>query len=107
MSRHHTLPPIIYTPAPPKPRETRRRRGVGSAQGSFAADDVDETEESNAATQPTFAHGAGQPSQNSSAQLNAAEQHIPSTTGKLSSDTLKVMLEVQEQTSADNGSDET
>ena len=104
MSRHHTLPPIIYTPAPPKPRETRRRRGVGSAEGTFAADDAEETEESNGATQSSLARDAGRPSQNSSPQLNAAEQHIPSTTGKLSSDTLKAMLEVQEQTSAENGS---
>jgi hypothetical protein len=80
---------------------------VGSAQGTFAADDVDETEESNSTTQPTFARGAGQPSQTPSPLPNADEQHIPSTTGKLSSDTLKAMLEVQEQTSAGNGKDET
>lgn len=103
MSRHHTLPPIIYMPAPPKPKETRRRRGVGSAQGMFTADEADETEESNATTGPAVAPGAGRPSQ----PLNAAEQHIPATTGKLSSDTLKVMLEVQEQTNAESGGDKT
>ena len=26
MSRHHIQPPVVYTPAPPKPKETRRRR---------------------------------------------------------------------------------
>ena len=36
------LPPVVYTPAPPKPKETKRRRGVGYAQGTG---DVDETEE--------------------------------------------------------------
>jgi hypothetical protein len=42
VSRHHMLPPIIYTPAPLRPKETRRRRGVGCPQGKG---DVDETEE--------------------------------------------------------------
>ena len=44
MSRHHILPPIVYTPPAPKPKETKRRRGVGYAG------DVDETEEASAAT---------------------------------------------------------
>ena len=104
MSRHHTLPPIVYTPAPPKPKETRRRRGVGSAQGTSAADEADETEESGAPAQPTFTHGAGQAAQGAP-PFKAAEQHIPPTTGKLSSDTLKTMLEVQEQAGAENSKD--
>ncbi|MFT4120298.1 hypothetical protein [Bradyrhizobium sp.] len=102
MSRHHTLPPIIYTPAPPKPRETRRRRAIGSAYGLFAADEADETETDNTSAQPTFARATARPSQQ---PLNAAEQHVPSATGKLSSDTLRAMLEVQEQTRADSGWD--
>jgi len=90
----------VYTPAPPKPKETRRRRGVGSAQGTFAADEAEETEESGAPAQPTAGRAAqGAP------PFNAAEQHIPPTTGKLSSDTLKTMLEVQEQTSAESSKD--
>ncbi|KJC54610.1 hypothetical protein UB31_02935 [Bradyrhizobium sp. LTSP849] len=103
MSRHHTLPPIVYTPAPPKPKETRRRRNVGSAQGTSAADEADETEESGAPAQPTFTHGAGQAAQG--APPFKAAEHIPPTTGKLSSDTLKTMLEVQEQASAEGGKD--
>ena len=104
MSRHHTLPPIVYTPAPPKPKETRRRRNAGSAQGTSAADEADETEESGAPAQPTFAHGAGQAAPRAP-PFKASEQHIPPTTGKLSSDTLKTMLEVQEQTSAESRKD--
>ena len=104
MSRHHTLPPIVYTPAPPKPKEARRRRGVGSAQGTFAADEADETEESGAPAPLTSAHGAGQAAQGAP-PFKAAEQHIPPTTGKLSSDTLKTMLEVQEQAGAESGKD--
>jgi hypothetical protein len=45
VSRHHTLPPIIYTPAPPKPKKTERRRGVWSVKGKRAADEADATEE--------------------------------------------------------------
>jgi hypothetical protein len=101
VSRHHTLPPIVHTPAPPKPKETRRRRGVGSAQGTLAADDADETEESSAPAQPTFARVSGRAAQDTPS-FKAAEQHIAPTTGKLSSDTLKTMLEVQEQTSAES-----
>ncbi|WP_426613392.1 hypothetical protein [Bradyrhizobium sp. McL0616] len=104
MSRHHTLPPIVHTPAPPKPRETRRRRGVGSAQGIFAADEADETEDSSAPAQPTLAGSTGRATQGAP-PFNAAEQHIASTTGKLSSGTLRTMLEVQEQTSAESSKD--
>lgn len=101
VSRHHILPPIVYTPAPPKPKETRRRRGVGSTQGTRAADEADETEEagevsySAAATGPSSAHQPALPTE-------TAERHVPSTTGNLSADTLRVMLEVQEQETADS-----
>ena len=104
MSRHHTLPPIVYTPAPPKPKETRRRRNAGSAQGTSAAEEADETEESGAPAQPTFAPDAGQAAPGAP-PFKTAEQHIPPTAGKLSSDTLKTMLEVQEQTSAESSKD--
>jgi hypothetical protein len=75
VSRHHILPPIIYTPAPPKPKQTRRRRGVGYAKGTSEVDETGETSE-------------------------AAERRIPSTTGKLSESTLKELLLAQEQDSA-------
>jgi hypothetical protein len=99
VSRHHTLPPIVYTPAPPKPREARRRRGVGSAQDSYA---TDETAETGAPTQPTFTRGTEQASP---APFEGAERHIPPTTGNLSADTLKTMLEVQEQQSTESHKD--
>jgi hypothetical protein len=34
MSRHHILPPIIYTPEPPRREEARRKRGVGTTRGA-------------------------------------------------------------------------
>jgi hypothetical protein len=97
VSRHHMLPPIIYTPAPPKPKETRRRRGVESAgdvDGTEEAGDVEETGETRA-----FAatRAAAPPLPDTSTAVEGAERRIPSTTGKLSESTLKELLLAQEQ----------
>lgn len=96
MSRHHILPPIVYTPAPPKPKETRRKRNVGGAQAKRALDATDETEEASEAAQTPPARGAQSLPQHST-PIEAAERRIPSTTGKLSDGTLQAMLEVQEK----------
>jgi hypothetical protein len=93
VSRHHILPPIVYTPAPPKPKETRRRRGVGFAE---ATGDVDETEETSAASNTASARGAAALPQHQT-PVEAAERRPHPTTGNLSEDTLKAMLEMQEQ----------
>ena len=95
MSRHHTLPPIIYTPAPPKPKKTERRRGVWSVKGKRAADDVDAAEETGETANAAPARNASPLPQHS--PVEAAERRIHSTTGNLSDGTLKAMLEVQEQ----------
>ena len=89
MSRHHILPPIVYTPPAPKPKETKRRRGVGYAS------DVDETEETSAATNTAPTRGAALPQHQT--PVEGAERRLHSTTGNLSEDTLKAMLEMQEQ----------
>jgi hypothetical protein len=96
VSRHHILPPIIYTPAPPKLKETRRRRGVGQLQSKG---DVDETEEAGEATNATPARGAQALPQHS-IPVEATERRTHSTPGKLSDGTLKAMLDVQEQDGA-------
>jgi hypothetical protein len=105
VSRHHMLPPIVYTPAPPKPKETKRRRGVGALQGKRAADGVDETEETSEAVSTAPARSAAALPQHST-PVEAAERRVHSTTGNLSDGTLKALLEVQEQeagaTAADN-----
>jgi hypothetical protein len=93
VSRHHILPPIIYTPAPPKPKETRRRRGVGHLKGTRA---TDETEEASEVTDAAPTHGAQALPQHSR-PVEAAERRVHSTPGNLSDGTLKAMLEVQEQ----------
>ena len=95
MSRHHILPPIVYTPEPPKPNETRRRRGVGSVYGKPATDETeDETEDASdlANTGPL----RNSPLPQNQTPVEAAERRIPSTTGHLSEDTLKALLEAQE-----------
>ena len=101
MSRHHTLPPIIYTPAPPKPKKTERRRGVWSVKGKGkgAADDVDATEEAGETSHAVPARNAS-PLPQHSTPVESTERRIHSTTGNLSEGTLKAMLEVQEQESA-------
>jgi len=96
MSRHHILPPIIYTPEPPKPKETRRRRNVGYAQGAKATDESEETDEAGEVSRTTQPRGASAlPSHQT--PIDGAERRIPSPNGKLSDDTLKAMLEVQEK----------
>ena len=94
MSRHHILPPIIYTPEPPKPKKAERRRGVGYATGADAADEAEETGEIFTSGGPARATAA--PPQNPAPPAEGTERHIPSTTGKLSDDTLKELLLAQE-----------
>ena len=96
MSRHHILPPIVYTPTPPKPKETKRRRSVGYVEGKG---DVDETEEAGEATNAAPTRSTSALPQHST-PVEATERRMPSTTGNLSDGTLKAMLEVQEQEGA-------
>jgi hypothetical protein len=98
MSRHHILPPIIYTPEPPRRKETRRKRGVGYARGAGLTDETEETEAAGEVSRTTQARDASSlPSH--STPVESAERRIPSPNGKLSDDTLKAMLEVQESES--------
>jgi hypothetical protein len=96
VSRHHILPPIVYTPAPPKPKKTERRRGVGNLKGKGATDEASETEETSEVSHTAPTTGAAALPQHSR-PVEATERRVHSTTGKLSEDTLKAMLEVQER----------
>jgi hypothetical protein len=92
VSRHHILPPVIYSPPPPKPKETKRKRGVGYASATEATGEAEETSETSD-TAPARASALPQQQR----PVEATERRVPSPNGKLSDDTLKAMLEVQEQ----------
>ncbi len=92
MSRHHITPPAVYMPPPPKPKETKRKRRIGYAQGASDVDETGETEEAGAASATRNARPLPQ-----QIPVEAAERKIPSPNGKLSDEMLKAMLEVQEQ----------
>jgi hypothetical protein len=97
MSRHHILPPIIYTPEPLRPKEARRKRGVGYARGAGLTEETEETEGVGKTSRTTQPRAASALPQQHSAPIESAERRIPSPNGKLSDDTLKAMLEVQEK----------
>jgi hypothetical protein len=96
MSRHHILPPIIYTPAPPKPKEARRKRGVGYARGAGLTEETGETAEAGEASHTAPPRAASALPQHQT-PIEGAERRVPSPNGKLSDGTLKAMLEVQEK----------
>ena len=99
MSRHHILPPIVYTPAPPKPKKTERRPRTSALQksGAAASGDVGETQETGEVfTSGTPAQAPVHP-RDPFAPVESAERRIPSTTGKLSDGTLKELLLAQER----------
>jgi hypothetical protein len=95
VSHHHITPPAVYMPAPPKLKETKRKRGVGYSQ---ATGETEETSESDETAAAKSARAAGVPQHQ--LPVEAAERRIPSPNGKLSDDTLKAMLEAQEQDNA-------
>jgi hypothetical protein len=102
VSRHHILPPIVYTPVP-KPKKAESRPNIRRIQnkGVAASEDAAEAEEAG----EVWAYGApvraaAHPLQDPSTPIENAERRIPSTTGKLSDGTLKELLLAQEQESA-------
>jgi hypothetical protein len=96
VSRHHILPPIIYTPEPLRPKEARRKRGVGYARGAGLTGETDETEEAGEVSRTAQPRTAPALPPHSTL-IDGAEKRVPSPNGKLSDDTLKAMLEVQEK----------
>ena len=90
MSKHHTLPPIIYTP-PPKPKKTEKKRRVGvGLLGEL--DEAAEARESGAASQPMPMR---LPAQNF-AEIEGADHKPRHPSGRLSQATLSVLLQAQE-----------
>jgi len=96
MSRHHILPPIVYTP-PPKPKkiETRKRRiQVGTAGTIDEMDEAGETHEASGFG-PSTPVGHQLMPQNFAA-IEGSESKPQHPRGRLSENTLKVMLLAQE-----------
>jgi hypothetical protein len=89
VSRHHIQPPAVYMPPSPKPKETKRKRGV---RYNGAVDETGETEETGDVSATRNARPLPQ-----HVPVEEATRKIPSPNGKLSDEILKAMLEVQEQ----------
>ena len=92
MSKHHTLPPIIYTP-PPKPKKTEKKRRVGvSLLGEL--DETAETRESGASAQsmPVI----NRPPPQNFPEIEGAERRPRHPSGRLSQGTLSILLQAQE-----------
>jgi hypothetical protein len=90
MSKHHTLPPIIYTP-PPKPKKTEKKRRIGvGLLGEL--DETAETRETGASGQPMLMR---LPPQNFP-EIEGADHKPRQLPGRLSQGTLSVLLQAQE-----------
>jgi hypothetical protein len=100
MSRHHMLPPIVYTPQP-KPKKIQSRKSRVQSRSAAAvknAADVEDTEETRETSAPRQAAPAsGHSALQNFVPIEGAEQKTRSTTGRLSEGTLKTMLLAQEQ----------
>ena len=93
MSRHHMLPPLVYTPPPaPKKVEPKKRR---LQVGSF--DEMDEAAETSetAATSPA-APVAIKPPLAPMLAIEDSASKPQRRTGRLSQDTMTVLLRAQE-----------
>ena len=92
MSRHHIMPPVIYTPPPPKKIETKNRRiGIGTLS---EFDEAAETQELG---------GTGQSSpvatkllQQNFPEIEGSDRKPQGPQGRLSQGTLSALLRVQE-----------
>ena len=91
MSKHHTLPPIIYTP-PPKPKkiEKKRRTGIGMLGELDEASDARET----GGASPSMP-SVRLPPQNFP-EIEGADRKPRNPSGRLSQGTLSVLLGAQE-----------
>jgi hypothetical protein len=96
MSRHHILPPIVYTP-PPKPKkvEGRNTRRIQKRDATSAAS-VGDAEESEETFASSGARAPAPPPRDPFAPIEGAEERTQRSAGKLSKDTLTTMLQAQE-----------
>jgi hypothetical protein len=100
-----TLPPPIYTPPPkakPAPRRTTVGRAFksGSTSGTTDVDDTDDTEDIHSAGRQINPLTGRSDKDGSSEDGDTQKRKPPSMSGLLSDSTLKVLLQLQEQTSS-------
>ena len=94
MSKHHTLPPIIYTP-PPKPKKVepkKRRTGISMLDELDGLDETADAHEAGGTGQPA----ALRPPPPNFPEIEGADRKPRHPSGRLSQGTLSVMLRAQE-----------
>jgi len=92
MSRHHIMPPAIYTPPPPKKIEQKKRRTAVGMLSEF--DETEEARETGATSQP--AQVASKLLQQNFPEIEGADRKPQHPQGRLSQGTLSALLKVQE-----------
>jgi hypothetical protein len=92
MSRHHIMPPAIYTPPPPKKIETKKRRiGIGMLS---ELDETAEAHETGGTGQS--APVANKPLAQNYPEIEGSDRKPRGPQGRLSQGTLSALLKVQE-----------
>lgn len=89
MSKHHTLPPIVYTP-PPKPKKIEKKRRTVVSM----LDELEDARETSGPGQP--APIINRPPPQNFPEIESTEGKPQHPRGRLSEGTLKAMLELQE-----------
>lgn len=91
MSKHHTLPPIIYTP-PPKPKkvESKKRR-----TGISMLDELDETADARETGGTAQSAPVRLPPPNFP-EIEGSDRKPRHPSGRLSQNTLSMLLRIQE-----------
>jgi hypothetical protein len=92
MSKHHTLPPITYTP-PPKPKKTEKKRRVGIGLLN-ELDETADTRQSSGTGQPVPT--ANRPLSQNFSEIEGSNRKPQNPGGRLSQGTLSVLLQAQE-----------
>jgi hypothetical protein len=95
MSRHHILPPIVYVPQP-KPKKIENRKSRIQTRSAGTVEDTGDVEETYESIGPGRSTPAGNALPENFLPVEGSDKQPPSTTGRLSDSTLKVMLLAQE-----------
>jgi hypothetical protein len=92
MSRHHMLPPIAYTPPPPPKKISKRRPRIDVSEG----EDIEELSESSQTTGAGRSTATAKKPAPTYPEIEGADRKPKNPQGRLSENTLTVMLQAQE-----------